>query len=107
MLTSTLAALATSLALTPLAVAVDTAPQTQTIHVHMDDLDSQAGWDAVEDRIRTVTDRVCRPHGLRGLVAQRVRQEFFNATFADAMGQLNRQYAQANSRSVAVVINPH
>ncbi len=104
MLITTLAALTTSLTLTPLAVAADETVATQTVHFHTDELTSEAGWDAIENRIRVATERVCRPHGLRGLVAQRIRQECVNATYADAIDQLNREYAEANSRSVAVVI---
>ncbi len=104
MLVTTLAALTTSLALTPLAVAADESVPTQIVHFHTDELNSEAGWDEIENRIRIATDRVCRPHGLRGLVAQRIRQECFDSTYADAIEQLNREYAQANSRSVAVAI---
>ena len=100
---TSVAALVASLALTPIAVSAEET-SSQVIHFHMDDLDTEAGWNAVEERIRTATDRVCRPHGLRGLVAERIRRACFDATYGDAMAQLNRQYAEASSRSVAVVI---
>ncbi|ABI64815.1 MULTISPECIES: UrcA family protein [Maricaulis] len=99
---SVLAALAASLTLTPPATDAD-AP-TEVVHVRTGELQNDAGWESIEARIRRATNRVCRPHGLRGLDAQRVRRACFNEAFADAMGQLDRQYAQANSRSVAVVI---
>jgi UrcA family protein len=105
MLITSLAALTTSLTLTPLAVAADESVPTQIVHFHTDELSSEAGWDEIESRIRVATSRVCRPHGLRGLVAQRIRQECFNSTYADAIRQLNREYAEANSRSVAAVVS--
>ncbi|WP_291843934.1 UrcA family protein [Maricaulis sp.] len=104
MLITSMAAIAASLSLTPIAVSADNAP-SQVIHFHTADLESEAGWTSVENRIREATERVCRPHGLHGIVAIRVREACFDATFSDAMSQLNRQHAEVNSRDVAVVIS--
>jgi len=101
---SVLAAMTASLALTTPATAIDANAPTEIVHVRTGELQSDAGWESIESRIRRATNRVCRPHGLRGLDAQRARRACFDGAFAAAMGQLDRQYAQANNRTVAVVI---
>ncbi|WP_323762069.1 UrcA family protein [Maricaulis sp.] len=101
---SVLAALTASLTMAPLPTQADTEAPTEVVHVRSGELSNDAGWASIEARIQRATNRVCRPHGLRGLDAQRARQACYSRAFADAMGQLDRQYAQANNRTVAIVI---
>ncbi|OLF81486.1 hypothetical protein AWH62_02105 [Maricaulis sp. W15] len=93
-----------SLTATPLAAATDQSPPSQIVRIHMNELESEAGRADVETRIRVAANRVCRQHGLRGLVAERIRRACFREAFTDGMSQLNRQYADTTSRTVAVVI---
>jgi len=101
---SVLAALTASLTLTPLATPTDAEVMTEVVHVRTGELLNDAGLNSIEARIRRATNRVCRPHGLRGLEANRIRRACFEEAFAGAMSQLDRQYADANTRSVAIVI---